>query len=167
MSLENKFDNLKEYLKELKSIAVAFSSGVDSTFLLKTAKEILKENVIAITVSSNLFPKRELNEAIEFCEKENIKHIIIENDALNIKDFSQNPPNRCYICKKNIFEEIKQIAKDNNIEYVVEGSNTDDDGDYRPGHQAIKELGIISPLKKAQLSKDEIRTLSQKFKLNT
>lgn len=141
---------LEEYLKSLKKVAVAFSSGVDSTYLLKKAKQVLKDNVIAITIYSDIFPKRELEEAIEFCKKENIKQILIEVKQLEIEEFYTNPPNRCYICKKHLFEKIKQVAKENNINEIVEGSNLDDLKDYRPGLQAIEELKIKSPLKYAR-----------------
>lgn len=141
---------LEEYLKSLKKVAVAFSSGVDSTYLLKKAKQVLKDNVIAITIYSDIFPKRELEEAIEFCKKENIKQILIEVKQLEIEEFYTNPPNRCYICKRHLFEKIKQVAKENNINEIVEGSNLDDLKDYRPGLQAIEELKIKSPLKYAR-----------------
>ena len=162
-----KYKKLKDYLSSLGSVVIAFSSGVDSTFLLKTAHNVLKDKVIAVTASSCSFPKRELNEAIEFCRKENIKHIIFESEELDIEGFSHNPKNRCYLCKKELFSKISKIAEDNGINYVLEGSNTDDDGDYRPGMQAIKELGIISPLKIAGLSKSDIRILSKELKLQT
>ena len=133
---------LEEYLKFLKKVAVAFSSGVDSTYLLKKAKQVLEDNVIAVTIYSDIFPKRELEEAIEFCKKENIKQILIEVKQLEIEEFYTNPPNRCYICKRHLFEKIKQVAKENNINEIVEGSNLDDLKDYRPGMQAIEELKI-------------------------
>ncbi len=169
MKLEKleKLEKLKEYLKNLKSVAVAFSSGVDSTFLLKTAHDILNDNVIAVTAKSCSFPQRELQEAIRFCKNENIKHIIVESEELNIEGFKNNPPNRCYLCKKELFQKIWQCAKDNHIENVAEGSNIDDEGDYRPGMQAVKELGVLSPLRTAGLSKAEIRTLSKEIGLPT
>lgn len=167
MSLENKYNNLKEYIKTLKSVAVAFSSGVDSTFLLKVAHDVLGDNVIAVTASSCSFPKRELNETIEFCKQENIKHFIVESEELDIEGFSSNPVNRCYLCKKELFEKISEIAKQNNIENIVEGSNMDDNGDYRPGLIAVKELGIKSPLRFSELTKEEIRILSKQMNLPT
>ncbi len=157
ISLENKYSNLKTYLKDLGSVLVAFSSGVDSSFLLKTASEVLGSNVTAVTAKSPLFPDRELKEAKEFCIKNKIKHIIVDIDIENIKN---NPENRCYICKKNIFSKFLKIAELNNIKYVIEGSNIDDDNDYRPGMKAVKELNIKSPLKEAGLTKEEIRILS-------
>ncbi len=162
-----KLEKLKDYLKSLKSIAVAFSSGVDSTFLLKTAHEVLGNNVIAVTAESASFPKREKKEAEEFCIKENIRHFLIKSEELLIEGFKQNPPNRCYLCKSNLFKEIKNLAKKENIDEVVEGSNTDDNNDYRPGLQAIAELAIKSPLRYAGLSKDDIRILSKEIGLPT
>ena len=140
--MENKLEHLKEYLKGLGSVAVAFSSGVDSTFLLKVAHDVLGDKAIAITAQSCSFPKRELNEAKAFCEKEGIQHVICQSEELEIEGFSKNPPNRCYLCKKELFEKIGDIAKKNGIEYIAEGSNMDDNGDYRPGLIAVKELGV-------------------------
>ena len=105
--LDEKYEVLKSYLSELGSVAVAFSSGVDSTFLLKTAHDVLGDNAIAITASSNLFPKRELKEASTFCKNENIKQIVFFVDELSIDGFRDNPPDRCYICKRSIFTKIK------------------------------------------------------------
>ena len=110
-NMENKLGTFKEYLKGLGSVAVAFSSGVDSTFLLKVAHDVLGDKAIAITAQSCSFPKRELNEAKAFCEKEGIKHVICQSEELEIEGFSKNPPNRCYLCKKELFEKIGDIAK--------------------------------------------------------
>lgn len=165
--IDDKEKALENYLKELKSVAVAFSSGVDSTFLLKKAKQVLGDNVIAITIKSCFVPKRELNEAIDFCKKENIKHIIVESDVLNVKEIAENHKKRCYFCKKELFKKMMQIAKDNGVNELVEGSNMDDMGDYRPGLQAIAELEIKSPLRYAGLYKEEIRNLSKKLNLPT
>ena len=165
--LHQKKQKLDEYIKDLGSVAIAFSSGVDSTFLLKTAHDLLGDKVIAVTARSCSFPKRELDESTEFCESENIKHIIVESEELSIEGFRQNPKNRCYLCKKELFTKILDIAKENGIEYVAEGSNTDDNGDYRPGLIAVSELGIKSPLRAAELTKDEIRELSKEMGLPT
>ena len=165
--MNEKYERLKEYMKSLGSAAVAFSSGVDSTFLLKAAKAALGDNVIAVTAKSRSFPKRELNEAVNFCKENNIRHIIFESEELGIDGFRQNPVNRCYLCKKEIFKKIKEIADENNIACVAEGSNTDDDGDYRPGLIAVKELGIKSPLRHVGFTKREIRELSKRLGLPT
>ena len=153
MDINEKFEKLKNYLSSLESVVVAFSSGVDSTFLLKTAHDVLGDKVIAVTAESCSFPKRELNEAKLFCQKEGIKHIVVESEELEIDGFCKNPVNRCYLCKKELFEKITEIAKENNIKNIVEGSNIDDNGDYRPGLQAVSELNIKSPLRYAELNK--------------
>ena len=165
--MENKLEHLKEYLKGLGSVAVAFSSGVDSTFLLKVAHDVLGDKAIAITAQSCSFPKRELNEAKTFCEKEGIKHVICQSEELEIEGFSKNPPNSCYLCKKELFEKIGDISKKNGVEYIAEGSNMDDNGDYRPGLQAVAELGVKSPLRHSELYKEDIRALSKDLGLPT
>ncbi len=162
-----KLDHLRNYIKELHSVAVAFSSGVDSTFLLKVAADTLGDKVIAVTARSCSFPKRELNEAITFCEKEKIRHYVCESEELNIEGFAQNPRNRCYLCKKELFEKIRLIADENHIENIVEGSNLDDNGDYRPGLLAVAELGIKSPLRECNFTKADIRALSKYLELPT
>lgn len=164
---DGKLARLKAYLRELGSVAVAFSSGVDSTFLLKVAHEVLGENAAAITAKSCVFPDRESAEADAFCRQENIVQYVYEADELAIEGFSANPPNRCYLCKKELFRGIEKMAQEHGFQYVIEGSNMDDLGDYRPGLQAIAELGIKSPLREVKLYKQEIRDLSRTYGLPT
>lgn len=165
--LKIKYQKLQKYLQKLGSVAVAFSSGVDSTFLLQVAHDILGDKAIAVTAKSCSFPERELIEATTFCESLGIKHIICNTEELKIVGFRENHTNRCYLCKREIFEKMWSVAKENNINMVVEGSNVDDEGDYRPGLLAIKELRVASPLRYAGLTKKEIRELSKELNLVT
>ncbi len=165
--LHKKKQILDNYLKELGSVVVAFSSGVDSTFLLKCAHDVLGDNAIAITARSCSFPVRELNEATAFCKAEGIKQIIVDSEELAIEGFRENPKNRCYLCKHELFTKIRDIAEEYDIPYIAEGSNTDDEGDYRPGLLAVVELKVKSPLREAGLSKADIRALSKEMNLPT
>ena len=165
--LEEKFLRLKKILQGYGSVAVAFSSGVDSTFLLKVAHDVLGDRAIAITATSEFFPVRESAEAENFCEREGIKQIFLHEKILDVDGIENNPVDRCYLCKKNLFAKIKALAAENKISYVAEGSNMDDLGDYRPGMKAIAELEIKSPLREAELYKSEIRELSKKLNLPT
>ena len=165
--LHEKYQMLRDYLRSLGSVAVAFSSGVDSTFLLTVAHDVLGDKAIAITASSCSFPGRELEEAAAFCKSRGIEQIIVKSEELDIEGFRQNPKNRCYLCKHELFEKIWAVAREHGCSAVAEGSNVDDLGDYRPGLQAVKELGVSSPLRAAGLTKAEIRGLSQELGLPT
>lgn len=166
-TITEKYTYLQDYLKSLGSIAVAFSGGVESMFLLRVAHDVLGDNVLAVTAASCSFPERELREAKKFCEENGIRHVVCQSEELDIEGFRQNPVNRCYLCKHELFEKIGEIAAENHLAAVAEGSNMDDNGDYRPGLQAVKELGVKSPLRQAGLNKDEIRQLSRMLGLPT
>ncbi|MBE6990093.1 MAG: ATP-dependent sacrificial sulfur transferase LarE [Ruminococcaceae bacterium] len=166
-TLHQKKQHLEECLRRLGSVAVAFSSGVDSTFLLKVAHNVLGDRAIAITARSCSFPRRELDEATRFCVDEGIEQVIVDSEELDIDGFRQNPKNRCYLCKRELFTKILAVAAAHGIDHVAEGSNMDDNGDYRPGLMAVAELGIESPLRQAELTKDEIRLLSREMGLPT
>lgn len=165
MTINSKYTRLINYLKNLENVLIAFSGGVDSTFLLMAAKEALGNNVKAITIASPYIPKWEIEEARELAKKIGVSHKIIEV-PIN-KEIKNNPQDRCYLCKKFIFSMIKDIAKEEGYKHVVDGSNFDDTKDYRPGLIALNELDIKSPLMECELTKNEIRELSQKLELET
>ncbi len=152
---------LEERLLSLGKVAVAFSSGVDSTFLLKTAHDLLGADAVAVTALGCIFPSSEQSGSGTFCRDEGIELFTFDARPLEIPGFKENPPDRCYICKRSLFTKIKDIASSLGIEHVLDGTNADDSSDYRPGMRAVKELGIISPLKEARLTKSEIRVLSR------
>ena len=162
-----KYAALIERLKALGSAVVAFSGGVDSTFLLYATREALGDGVLAATASSATFPERELREAEAFCKRSGIRQIVFPSEELSVEGFVHNPKNRCYLCKRELFGKILNIQKAQGIAAVLEGSNIDDNGDYRPGLQAVAELGILSPLRECGLTKLDIRTLSKHFGLAT
>ena len=167
--LMEKYNGLLAHIASMGSAAVAFSAGVDSTFLLYAAKEALQDEkkILAVTASSDVFTGRELEEAKAFCKQLGVRQIIAEEDVFSVEGFADNPPDRCYHCKKNLFGKICSLAVENGMAAVLEGSNLDDMGDYRPGMRAVKELGVRSPLRQAGLTKNEIRILSRHFRLPT
>lgn len=168
LELEKKVQILKDIFKSMGKVIVAFSGGVDSSFLLKMAKDSVGEkNVIAVTAISPLYPQRELELAQKIAKDIGVRHVLVESNELKIEGFSKNPINRCYLCKKELFGELKKVAQDEGISFIVEGSTLDDDKDHRPGKMAIKELGIRSPLKEALFSKDDVREASKKLGLST
>ena len=165
--LERKAEALRSYVRGLGSLAVGFSGGVDSTFLLTVAHEVLGDRAIAVTATAPFIPQRELAEAKAYCQERGIRQILCPVDALALDAFRNNRPDRCYHCKREIFSAIRKIAQEQGVEYLAEGSNMDDLGDYRPGLKAVGELGVTSPLREAQLTKAEIRELSKAMGLPT
>jgi uncharacterized protein len=166
--LERKVKKLKEIFESMGKVVVAFSGGVDSTFLLKMARDTLgAENVLAVTALSPLYPERELRGAEKMAREIGAEHLLIESNELEIDGFSMNPPDRCYLCKRELFGELKTVALKENISFVVEGSTVDDEKDYRPGKKAVRELGIRSPLVEAFFSKKDVREVSKEFGLPT
>ena len=166
--LSDKYSDLCAVLRREKKLAVAFSAGVDSTLLLQTAVNALgKENVLAVTALSASFPEREAGEADDFTRKIGVRGIKVEVDQLSIPGFRENPADRCYLCKKVLFTRMMEAAREQGFEIMAEGSNLDDLSDYRPGLKAVKELGVISPLREAGLTKAEIRELSSELGLPT
>jgi pyridinium-3,5-biscarboxylic acid mononucleotide sulfurtransferase len=162
-----KLENLKESIRRMGSLAVAYSGGVDSTFLLKVAHDVLDANVIAVTARSSTYPEREFREATDFAQKIGVRHRVIVSEELDIEGFADNPVDRCYFCKRELFTKILDVAKQHGLKYVADGSNIDDLGDYRPGMKAVMELGVVCPLKEAGMGKDDIRILSKEMNLPT
>ena len=165
--LQEKLTRLEAYIRGLGSLAVGFSGGVDSSLLLVVAANVLGDKAMAITGVDASIPERELKEAKEFCKEREIRHIICKVNPMKEESYRHNSPDRCYFCKHGIFTEIKRIAAENGIEYVAEGSNMDDLGDYRPGLKAVEELSVKSPLREAGLTKQDIREISKALGLPT
>lgn len=167
LSIANKHKKLKEILKKYESLLVAYSGGVDSSLLLKTAYDVLGKNVLAVIAQSETYPEEESRSAVKFIEKLGVRYEIVKTDEFSDENFISNPPERCYYCKKELFSKLTDIAKKEGIKYVADGSNVSDLSDYRPGTNASKELGIKSPLREAGFTKEDIRELSRQLKLPT
>lgn len=167
-SLKDKWEGLIKNLKSYDKVAIAFSGGVDSSFLLKAAAFALgKENVIAVTADSAFVPSKELEESKAMAADIGVEHIILAMDVLSIEAIKKNPRDRCYICKKNVFTQIIHTANNEGISAIFDGSNLDDDLDFRPGKKALDELKVQSPLKECGLTKNDIRELSKELGLST
>lgn len=165
--LKNKFEKLQSILKEMENVLVAFSAGVDSTFLLCCAKEALNDKALAVTARSASFPQRELDESVKLAKMLKVEHLLIDSEELKNSDYRENPPDRCFYCKSDLFGKLRKIADEKGIPFVLDGANLDDTGDYRPGSKAAEELAVRSPLKEAELTKEDIRRLSKEKNLPT
>lgn len=162
-----KKEALIQSLRGLDSLLVAFSGGLDSTFLLASAHEALGDGVVAVTAESVIYPSHELQDAIALAQKKGIRHLVIPFHVMHLREFISNPPDRCYHCKKALLRTLLDIAKEKGINHIAHGANADDLGDYRPGSRAAKEMGVLAPLLDAGLGKEEIRFLSKEMGLST
>jgi pyridinium-3,5-biscarboxylic acid mononucleotide sulfurtransferase len=165
--LSSKLGSLEKILSDMQSVLIAYSGGTDSTFLLKIAATVLGDKAIAVTASSETYTPQELRDAKKNAEAIGVQHIIVYTDELNDPNFSSNPPDRCYYCKKELFTKLTGLLKRHGLKSIVDGSTCDDERDFRPGIRAVVEFGVRSPLKEAGFTKDDIRKLSKEMNLPT
>lgn len=165
--LQQKYANLKTMLKDMDKVLIAFSGGVDSTLLLKVACNVLGEKVLAVIATSETYPEKEIKAAIRLAQEMEVRHKVFKSQEMEIAEFVNNSPRRCYFCKIELFSKMKQIADNEDIPFVLDGSNFEDLDDFRPGTQAAQELGVRSPLKEVGLTKNDIRELSRALGLST
>lgn len=165
--LTGKLDNLKTQISRYTSVILAFSGGTDSTFLAFVCKEVLGDNLLLVTAVSPVYPQTELEDARGISALLNVNLEFIELDVFDIPEFSSNPPDRCYYCKRELLKKIRHIAEEKKVDAIFDGSNLSDEGDFRPGKKALTELGIISPLSIAGITKSDIYSFSRHFNLPT
>lgn len=163
--IKKKFSKLLTELRKAEEAVLAFSGGVDSSFLLKAMK-IAGLRILAVTAASETMPKKDLLSSISFTKELGVEHLIIKTEELHNEAFVSNPPERCFICKDELFRRIKAIAEENKYRFIFDGSNSDDLNDYRPGRKAATSYGVRSPLAECDFNKDEIRSISKELGLN-
>ena len=166
MTLEQKTKKIKSLILEMDSALVAFSGGVDSTLVLALAHEVLGKKALAVTAQSASMPDREMKACHQLAKEIGVKHLVVKTEEMSNPNYRANPANRCYHCKTELYSRLKKVAQQENIFHILNGTNTDDLGDYRPGLESAREQGVRSPLVEAQFSKQEVRELSRMMKLS-
>ncbi|OGW40528.1 MAG: TIGR00268 family protein [Nitrospirae bacterium GWD2_57_9] len=165
MTMDQKWDRLRELLHQMQCAVIAYSGGVDSSLLLKAAADVLGPNIVAVTADSETYPPAELDEAQQFARSLGVRHRILQTAELSSEDFAANSPERCYFCKKELYGKLKQIADSEGFPFILDGSNLDDLKDYRPGNRAAGEFGVRSPLREAGFTKDDVRSCARMLNL--
>jgi uncharacterized protein len=166
MTLEQKTKKIKSLILEMDSALVAFSGGVDSTLVLALAHEVLGKKALAVTAQSASMPDREMKACHQLAKEIGVKHLVVKTEEMSNPNYRANPANRCYHCKTELYSSLKKVAQQENILNILNGTNTDDLGDYRPGLDSAREQGVRSPLVEAEFNKQEVRELSRKMEIS-